>query len=474
MILAAYTRRSTDEQLDSQATQERLIRAWCATNGHQLLRVYHEIPISGGKRGIERRPILHQLMTDVKRRDRDFQGLVVWMLDRLGREPGTEYVVIGILDDAHCPHFSVTEQIDRKTAAGRLRYHNEMGYRAYEREVTGERVYAHNQSRAMSGQWPAGLPPLGYEYDPAAETISISDRAPDAIAVFETWISSSGNASEAARRLNALGLTTRLGNPFRDDAVLTLVKSPIYRRQVAYDGPVYDAQALIPELIPPQLLAQADALLDYTAPLVKRQRAGLYAYSGVLRCSECGSRLRRHSGHDSDGWICSARKDSGLCISRRVSERYVDRLAAQAVGQLFRALQSDLVQSHPSHPSHTSHSADRRARLLIKRDRVLRLYIEGNIGDEDRRRYLAEIDADLRAVDRAPAVAVLDAERIRELVAAVPADWPTAPHDERHALLVAIRAEITLCTRRKTTLWLTLATALPLEPITVHATDHKR
>ena len=47
MRLVAYLRASTDRRATSPHTREARIREYCAEHGHELVRMRHEVPISG-------------------------------------------------------------------------------------------------------------------------------------------------------------------------------------------------------------------------------------------------------------------------------------------------------------------------------------------------------------------------------------------------------------------------------------------
>ena len=471
--LITYLRRSTDQQTDSIETQETMVADWCARNGHDLVRSYREIPISGGKK-IERRPMLSQLLADVAGKRRDFDGLVVWKLDRLAREPGTEYLVLGILDQHKCAIHSATEQVDRKTASGRLMYHQMMGFRAYERELTGERIYAHNLSQMLHGRWPGGCAPLGFTYDPGTKAVTINDRAADVIAVFREFTGAGGNASQTARSLNILGLVSRNGNPWRDDSVLTIVKSPIYRQRLRYDGREADAPDLIPALIPADLLAQVDIILEQLRPFKTRQRARKFLYSGLLTCSECGSRMKHNGGN---GWTCAAKKDSGLCVSRNVSNNYVDRLVGDAVQKALSEYARLISREVPIclHPKKTNNNALKRSHLEDMKSRVWEAYISRQFSADERDRRIAAVDSQLAALqEEKPQADFLNVELIESWICSIDQSWARISDEDRRKLLDAISARIIICTARHTRLWADFNCALQAQAVHVSLKDRNR
>jgi len=447
-----YARRSSDRQEDSIETQESLCRAHAATQGHTVLRVDVEPPTSGSV-PIARRPVASALFVAVREHKRQFDGILVLRMDRLFRNPEEEINGIVYLGKYDCEILSVYDPIDRSTSIGRLYHGIMMAVRAFERELTGDRVRDHNEKLAMSGRWPAGRPPLGYAYDPQTQSITVSERAADAIRVFEFYLSACGNCSAAARALNADGVRSRDGNPWRDDSVLAIVRSPVYRRRIRYDGQEYDALDLIPELVSDETLVAADALLARTAGLVTRQRAGQYAYSGLLVCSLCGGGMKSNG---SGSWLCRAKKESGTCDGRSIAERYLDILVGDALQQLVDRL-TEALTPHVGKPR-ARREDRRRESLAERRGRVVESYIEGYIDRAERDRRLAVIQGELAAIDTPARPVAVTQERLAELVEVLGADWGSSPHATRRRVLMEIGARITVCTECDCRRWVELST----------------
>ena len=151
MRLCAYTRRSTDRQAVSPQTQEREIRDFCATQGHELVRVYHEVPISASKKSIEHRTVLPALLSEVKNKKRDFDGIIVWKLDRAFRQEDEYHIIAAIPRKHNCRLLSVKDPIsDSDTAAARLTASIFMAIAAYEAGIIGERIFGYHMHDRVS------------------------------------------------------------------------------------------------------------------------------------------------------------------------------------------------------------------------------------------------------------------------------------------------------------------------------------
>jgi DNA invertase Pin-like site-specific DNA recombinase len=134
MRAALYARVSTTDQHVENQLQE--LRAYCERRGWTATE-FVDHGVSGAK---ERRPALDDLLKSAKRRK--FDVLVVWRLDRLGRN--LRHLIL-LLDELHAlgvAFVSLAEGIDATTPAGRLQLHVLGAIAEFERARIQERVRA--------------------------------------------------------------------------------------------------------------------------------------------------------------------------------------------------------------------------------------------------------------------------------------------------------------------------------------------
>jgi putative DNA-invertase from lambdoid prophage Rac len=134
MKAAVYARVSTaDQTCENQLIELRRYveaRGWASTE-------FVDRGVSGAK---ERRPALDALLKDAKRRR--FDVLVVWRLDRLGRNLRHLILLLDELSALGVAFVSLAEGIDATTPAGRLQLHILGAIAEFERERIRERVLA--------------------------------------------------------------------------------------------------------------------------------------------------------------------------------------------------------------------------------------------------------------------------------------------------------------------------------------------
>jgi DNA invertase Pin-like site-specific DNA recombinase len=144
MRAAIYARVSTfDQEPENQLAEVRryiTARGWTAVE-------YVDRGVSGAK---DRRPALDQLLTDARRRR--FDVVVVWRLDRLGRNLRHLITLLEEFQALGIAFVSLNEGIDATTPAGKLQMHILGAIAEFERARIAERVRAGLQRARLQGK----------------------------------------------------------------------------------------------------------------------------------------------------------------------------------------------------------------------------------------------------------------------------------------------------------------------------------
>ena len=331
-----------------------------------------------------------------------------------------------------------------------------------------------------------------YDFDP--------DTADKACLVFETFNKCQGNAGRAAQCLNALiaegaprATHTPSGRLWTSTLVGQQVRAAAYRRIVKFAELREPAPDRIPEVVPPGVVAEADAWLaarrPRQAPEPRLSRAPRFTYAFLLRCGYCGSELRPHASRPREGqaqWAayrCSGTDLAHACTMQfSVQQRRLHRLLGRALGAAFAAHAHDYLASQPgpaaAGPEAVAAALDREAaQLKRRRERFLELFALEIITDPDElQSHLGRIDMRLAflsgqrapAPERPPGKKAKAApgpgagppsgpgavpppgptpqgafEALRRRFAEVwPRDWDLLNDPEKHALLTEMQARI--------------------------------
>jgi len=153
--VALYLRVSTEHQ--NTAMQKQALLEYCKQKGWKIARIYEDVA-SGGKAD---RQSLSQLMQDVKAGKYDVVG--VWKFDRFARSTQALLQALEAFRALDVHFFSLQEQIDTSTPAGKVLYTLIAAFAEFERETIRERVKAGMEAAKAKGKR-IGRPRVGLDY----------------------------------------------------------------------------------------------------------------------------------------------------------------------------------------------------------------------------------------------------------------------------------------------------------------------
>jgi DNA invertase Pin-like site-specific DNA recombinase len=133
--VAIYTRVSTGGQTTENQLRE--LRAAAERLGHQVVGEYADNGISGAK-GRDQRPGLNSLIEGVTRRD--FDKVMAWSVDRLGRSLPHLLTFMGELKSKNVDLYLHQQSLDTSTPAGKAMFQMLGVFSEFEREIIRERV----------------------------------------------------------------------------------------------------------------------------------------------------------------------------------------------------------------------------------------------------------------------------------------------------------------------------------------------
>jgi DNA invertase Pin-like site-specific DNA recombinase len=207
----AYLRVSTDKQADkgvSLDAQRAKIAAYAELYDLELVDV---IVDAGASAKTLDRPGLQRALGMLRRREAD--ALLVVKLDRLTRSvKHLGELVETCFAPGKAALLSVSEQIDTRSAAGRLVLNVLASVSQWEREAIGERTAAAMQHKAACGEFTGGEAPFGWRVDGGRlEAVDAEQRV---IAEARRLRAAGLSLRAVARELDAAGLRSRTGRAF--------------------------------------------------------------------------------------------------------------------------------------------------------------------------------------------------------------------------------------------------------------------
>lgn len=157
MKAAIYTRVSTDTQ--SVENQLSCLRQVAELRGLQIICECSDEGISGAKGRRERQGLDNLIRRAIKR---EFDVIMVWSVDRLGRNLADLLVFLSEIQAANCDLYLHQQGIDTSTVAGKMMFQMCGVFAEFERGLIRERIKAGQRRAVSSGKLigrPASLTP---------------------------------------------------------------------------------------------------------------------------------------------------------------------------------------------------------------------------------------------------------------------------------------------------------------------------
>ncbi len=369
MRIAIYVRKSKwtgrGESIENQILMCReYIEKFIEDSREAQILVYSDEGFSGKDTN---RPEFQKMLEDMKQRP--FQYLVCYRLDRLGRNLADLAWLIEKLNKEHTEFVSIKERFDTSTPMGKAMVYFSGVLAQMEREQIGERVRDNMYLLARSGRWLGGSTPLGFhvreklygeEKIRKAFYLETEEKEAEILRLIFREFLNSHSLTKTARKLTEKKILTRRGRDYTPETIGEILENPVYCQSgtrsydyfaslgcrmgfsreeareekglIRYGKTVsnrYRGQEALPrEWIIAQgehkgLICQEDFLRVQS--LLKKHRLGkrgegriqneISLLSGLLYCS-CGSKMRpKYYGKNQvneEGW----RKFSYRCICR--------------------------------------------------------------------------------------------------------------------------------------------------------------
>ena len=262
------------EKGNSIEEQKRRLKAYCDSRGWDDIEYFVDAGYSGSNMD---RPALQDLI----KRSAEFDTVLVYKLDRLGRN---QRDILYLIEDVFQNFNSITENFDTSTPVGKLMLSMMGAFAELERQQINERMMMGRIASAQKGRWRGGSGvPFGYTYNPGDKFLKIDpDKAPMVKEIFSLFLQ--------GYSFNAIYERTRaLSNAHN---IRKMLENPVYTGKIKYAGEIYDSEH--DPIISEEDFARVQALikkrdLERNYPAIAQR----HLLTGLLKCS-CGARVCFH------------------------------------------------------------------------------------------------------------------------------------------------------------------------------------
>lgn len=382
MKAAIYLRVSTREQSEegfSIRAQKQRLEAYVESQNWKVWDYYIDEGFSAKD---TERPQLKRLLNDLDK----FDVVLVYRLDRLTRSVLDLYKLLETLEAHNVKFKSSTELFDTTTATGRMFITLVAALAQWERENLSERVSMGMKRMVSEGKWHGGNPPFGIKLKDGNLTLD-EQEAPVVKRIFNMYVSGIG-AKTIAITLNREGIKTRQNKSWVQSVIGRMVKSKTYVGTYNYDGTELENYG--PQVIDQETFDQAQKINQSRQGKHPRQVSSQYAFSGVLKCSRCGSSIypktsNRH-GKKYVYYICKGR-DNKTCDLPYLADESMHDAFIENIEVFAMQTESDPIDD-------VDHEAldNELKKIEVKKDRMQVAYREGVIELADLKNHKKEMD----------------------------------------------------------------------------------
>ena len=234
MRVIGYVRVSTEEQGQegvSLVNQVDKIRDYCKLYDLQLVRTESDPGVSAKTLD---RPGLKAALDDLHRgksgrkHDSAVDGLVIYKLDRLTRSIGDwDHLIKEYFNDKIGRSlFSVSDQIDTRTAGGRMFLNLIIIIAQWEREIIAERTRDALQGKIRRSER-CGKVRFGYDLSPDGRTLTPNEHEQAAIRQMKEWRAQGKTYRDLVKLAQDYGIDTKDGGIWRPATVRQILIRPI-------------------------------------------------------------------------------------------------------------------------------------------------------------------------------------------------------------------------------------------------------
>lgn len=280
MRTAIYTRVSHHRQVTEGhglETQEARCRAYAQLEGWEVVKVYTDKGVSGGK---ENRPGLDALRANIS----DYDRVICFKLSRLGRNARDVHNRIGEFQDHGVEVVFVEDGLDTSRAADKLVIGILAAVAEMEADNNREHATAGMEEAAARGIWQGGAAPYGYQVSEDTGQLELDPDAVDALHRMVDLTLAGKTTQEVADTLNASGSRPPRGDLWKSAEIRRTLRREAMVGRLEWAGIEIEA----PEVISTEVYEQVLRILDQTS--LKRSRSDVWPLSERTLCS-CGGYL---------------------------------------------------------------------------------------------------------------------------------------------------------------------------------------
>ena len=322
VIYARYS--SGNQREESIDAQLRICRKYADDNDFIVLEEYTDSALSGRT---DQRPAFQRMIEDSNKKR--FQTVLVYAHDRFSRNKYDTVVYKRKLAKNNVRVLSVTMPLDDTPESSLMEGIME-GFAQYYSENLSRSTRRGLEENALHCK-PNGMPPLGYKIENGQIVIDpVGARAVRQI--FEMYLDGK-KKTQICEELNAQGLKTRQGRPFKLSSLHPILTNERYTGCYIFNGK--RTEGGIPAIVSKEMFDAVQVKVEQNRQSKGKSKAmEEYLLSGKAFCGTCGEPLVGESGRSRSGkvyhyYACANRKrhrGSKKCTKKNESKEWLENV----------------------------------------------------------------------------------------------------------------------------------------------------
>lgn len=415
VIYARYS--SNNQKEESIDAQIRAIEEFCKKNNYNIIHIYKDEAITGTS--IEDREEFLRMIEDSKKKI--FQFVIVHKFDRFARNRYDHILHEKKLEDNGVKLLSVLEQLNDSPESVILKSVL-TGMNEYYSLNLSREVKKGLKENALKCIHNGGIPPLGYDLTEEKTYIINETEAKIVKIIFKMYLEGRGYTS-IANELNSLGLKNKLGKQFRKISIRDTLLNEKYTGTYIYGkkdkkgkltGQELRIEDGVPAIISKDIFekAQIKFASKIRSTTGRSNAKKTYLLTGLCECGECGGTYsggyktvnRDSSSHY--GYQCRNRKDKvNNCQNTPIRRETLEEAVISVLREnIFSSSQIDIItdkvysyiNENFKHSSKEIAKIEKSLNMLQdKINKLLDLFLEGTISEDDYKKKKGEIDMNI-------------------------------------------------------------------------------
>jgi len=310
------------------------------------------------------------------------QGILAWHPDRLARNSIDGGKIIYLLDTGKIKDLKFPTFWFDSTPQGKFMLNIAFGQSKYYIDNLSENIKRGHRAKLRKGIWPS-FAPLGYLNNHKTRAIDIDrEKAPLVRKAFELYATGEYTLKTLAKVLEQAGLKSYKGNVLSVSCVQRLLQNPIYYGIFSFNGEIYDGTH--EPIISKKLFDSVQQVMNNRGKK-KRKRKHEFAFSGLMRCGNCGCLITAEKQKGHHYYRCTKKKQA--CNEKYLRE---ENLVEQMKGiiqkvslpddwtkNMLAEIDKEREQAKAQTKVFVQNLQTQKAEIESKAEKLLDLFIEG-------------------------------------------------------------------------------------------------